>query len=1056
MEEVEVPQTLNYRGGQLNVAPILEVENFTNWKKRFMCHIIDDQMNSIINCLTAKSTWDGLILYHEGPFDVKESRVMDLKLWYNAFKFKECESLTQTLTRYKALMNELVNVGIKLSKLEINTGFINGLPKKWLAFCQSLRNTNHVKESELPSLFDFQDSPDDEEDTRSSQEYMNDLEEEYQVRALLAKSKRFFKKGTQRFSSAKATDQTECYKCGKKVHFARDCWSKKSLPSYQSPFQPKHLHSSKHKPELRHTKDLEAKYNKVKAKLALLSSSASAPSSSSGKNKCLIAESYDWDEEEVSSDDNDVTEVKALMALADEERIYVGKESVRNGEWIKISMKKVHTLLEMEDNDDRKSFLDYLCIDLNYLLVLKQAKLDLLTMQHVNTEILKKNQNLRNELKELTSITEAWLNSSNKVNQCISEQIPTQKKKILGIDQLTEDTSSSGLKDPVFVKSSANNLEVFITSSNKPKLSDAEYFTLSNDDTGKVPSNESQRNITDHSIVVSDSTTIDYDSVDESSVCITINERSSAPARGNKSSLVSKTNSAPAGTDPHVLADQTKSHNQVIKYLDSLEDDPVIVVDDSDEDEEDESQKHKLELKKNKVEAEVALFKAQPFFPNIRQLNELLDIPSKFNELTEEVKVLKQQVHELEIELPGDLKEIPSKLEDFTKTVALVQAKLKTLDALPAEDQSVPSAGQADTMPAEGEKNTNQATISQFFQRRAENNAEKENLNNQQPKPTTPPATTIIPLIITTTTAQMQSPPQNSQKGSSQLEREHIKKDKGKKAMSSKDAEEMSTESDSDDETTHVPGSMVESSKKKDFKKFDFVTEDEEHVHLTEEQTVVNKYYNDKLQYDRYCDKMLNRKAKLRITNCDILTRKGPITLKVYREDDTSKIILEFKASDLHLGEWREVVKACPNKKAELGIDLDRPLSEQDPLDRLNDLPNKKRKHADDIHHFFRANKRIKSSVQYEDHPAGTVLNEPVLRMILFNSYHRQDFVTIEDFRDFSNTMLYIVQEIFFRHHQGPGFDDHARTFSSLLLAEIDKRNLNPLKHMRVIEQLRQ
>ncbi|GKF96072.1 hypothetical protein Tco_0288807, partial [Tanacetum coccineum] len=45
--------------------------------------------------------------------------------------------------------------------------------------------------------------------------------------------------------------------------------------------------------------------------------------------------------------------------------------------------------------------------------------------------------------------------------------------------------------------------------------------------------------------------------------------------------------------------------------------------------------------------------------------------------------------------------------------------------------------------------------------------------------------------------------------------------------------------------------------------------------------------------------------------------------------------------------------------EAELGIDLDRPLSKQDPLDRLNDLANKKRKHADDIHDFFRANKRL-------------------------------------------------------------------------------------------------
>ncbi|GJU42341.1 retrovirus-related pol polyprotein from transposon TNT 1-94 [Tanacetum coccineum] len=442
---------------------------------------------------------------------------------------------------------------------------------------------------------DFQDSPDDEEDTRSSHEYLNDLEEEYQAKALLAKSKRFFKKGTQRFSSAKATDQTECHKCGKKGHFARDCWSKTSVPSYQSPFKLKLLLSSDNKPEMRNTKDFEAKYNKVKAKLALLSSSALAPSSFSSKNKGLIAESYDWDEEEVSSDDEE-TEVKALMALTDEERISVGKESARNGEWTKITIKKVHTLLEMEDNDDRKSFLDYLCIDLNYveeqrnnlsskhrnlvqelnackeqLLVLKQAKLDLLTMQHVNTEILKENQNLRLELKELTSITETWLNSSNKVNQY--------------------------------------NSDMSITSSNLHKSSEAEDSTLPNHDTNEVSSNKSQRNTTNPSAVVSDSLASDYDSADESSVCstpllplkkldgakpgsrpktiksilkskstfkvetlkgITLNEPSSAPARGNTSSPASKTNSAPAGKLKNVKVEDDPPLAMVMKELNEL------------------------------------------------------------------------------------------------------------------------------------------------------------------------------------------------------------------------------------------------------------------------------------------------------------------------------------------------------------------------------------------------------------------------------------------------------------------------------------------------------
>nr|GEV40486.1 hypothetical protein [Tanacetum cinerariifolium] len=251
-----------------------------------------------------------------------------------------------------------------------------------------------------------------------------------------------------------------------------------------------------HKLELRPTKDFEAKDNKVKAKLALLSLSASASKSSTVKNNGLIAEAYEWDEEEVSSNDNEMVEVKVLMALA-EDNDAVSKKGARNSEWVKISM----------------------------------------------------------------------------------------RKKILGVDELTEDPYSSGQKNLVFVKSLADDTKVSIPGVERPWLSNVEGFILPNHDTGRLLPAESQRNTTDPSVVVTDSSATDYDSTNESLVCSTplpllkkldgaepisgpkiiksilrsrstfkvetlkgviINEPSSALAKDNKSSSASKVNSAPA------------------------------------------------------------------------------------------------------------------------------------------------------------------------------------------------------------------------------------------------------------------------------------------------------------------------------------------------------------------------------------------------------------------------------------------------------------------------------------------------------------------------------
>nr|GEV26499.1 hypothetical protein [Tanacetum cinerariifolium] len=61
---------------------------------------------------------------------------------------------------------------------------------------------------------------------------------------------------------------------------------------------------------------------------------------------------------------------------------------------------------------------------------------------------------------------------------------------------------------------------------------------------------------------------------------------------------------------------------------------------------------------------------------------------------------------------------------------------------------------------------------------------------------------------------------------------------------------------------------------------------------------VVEEYHKKKLLYDKYYDKMLKKRKSPKITNCNVLTKKGPIALKVYREDGTDEVISNFKVSD--------------------------------------------------------------------------------------------------------------------------------------------------------------
>nr|GEU79786.1 hypothetical protein [Tanacetum cinerariifolium] len=226
------------------------------------------------------------------------------------------------------------------------------------------------------------------------------------------------------------------------------------------------------------------------------------------------------------------------------------------------------------------------------------------------------------------------------------------------------------------------------------------------------------------------------------------------------------------------------------------------------------SKKKELEQAKATTEAEVALVKAKPSYPDINQLTTLLvtslkpelskllashdfasyfptelkELPSKIIRLYGEINELKQHIKDMELEkwlplpsLPGLLKIVTNTLNRFTTLVE---------NALGATTVDVPSIGKATASPAEGEKNTKDADT---------------NIKNE-----------LVDLL----------------------------------------------------------GIYV-----------------------------VTQYYNKKIPYKKYYEKMKKRRHISKIINCNVLTKKGPISLKTYREDGTVKVIENLKASDLHLAD---------------------------------------------------------------------------------------------------------------------------------------------------------
>ncbi|GJV37707.1 retrovirus-related pol polyprotein from transposon TNT 1-94 [Tanacetum coccineum] len=150
---------------------------------------------------------------------------------------------------------------------------------------------------------------------------------------------------------------------------------------------------------------------------------------SKGKSKKgLVAKSFDWEDESVSSEDEGVTRVKEFMVIIEDD-LPIGKTGTRSGQWVEITMKKVQRLIYMTNGDERKHVLDYTHVDLHY--VEDQRKNLLIKFNSLNQELSSCKSEL-NDLKNTKALNCSLQNEISRLNlenESLKDEISDLKRR---------------------------------------------------------------------------------------------------------------------------------------------------------------------------------------------------------------------------------------------------------------------------------------------------------------------------------------------------------------------------------------------------------------------------------------------------------------------------------------------------------------------------------------------------------------------------------------------------------------------------------------------------
>ncbi|GKC83511.1 hypothetical protein Tco_1139228 [Tanacetum coccineum] len=183
----DLPQLLDFRrGSHVTNVPPFDVDGFSSWKDMFLVYLDGLEPYLLEIPFVPKSpasTSENVLIKPQKQCLLSSAPLLNL-----------CENVQGIFTGLKILLNDLETKGVSIPQDEVNATFVNSLPRKWLSMNQTQRANNSIKNDSLDSnskalIFNtyFQDIDSDvEEDTRSSSEFLANLNAEFHDKALLA------------------------------------------------------------------------------------------------------------------------------------------------------------------------------------------------------------------------------------------------------------------------------------------------------------------------------------------------------------------------------------------------------------------------------------------------------------------------------------------------------------------------------------------------------------------------------------------------------------------------------------------------------------------------------------------------------------------------------------------------------------------------------------------------------------------------------------------------------------------------------------------------------